>query len=269
MKKLLMLTAVIAAAIAVRAEVTPIDGENGVGFVDVTVPTTENGIKVLSVPFEACLGSGAAGVLSHLVSTNGMKSAASNPADADQLVVLTTNANGLAVYYYYWHKTGFGWETNNTVRLGTGVPQEERPEPASAFKVSRGLGFWLKRASGASGDKLYVKGQVPTSSVPVTVMGGTNFTLIGLGALTTTNLNQVSASEWGTRYDGLTDGSDTLLVVTNANGSYITYTYWGEPANAWLDTKGNAPTVPILPGEGFWFLRRGAANLTFTPVVSK
>jgi hypothetical protein len=268
MKKLLMLTAVIATAIAVRAEVTPINGENGVGFVDVSVPTTENGIKVLSVPFEACLGSGVAGVLRDLVSTNGMKSAESL-VGADQLVVLTTNAQGQAVYYYYWYKTGYGWETNNTIRLGTGEPEVERPEDASTFKVARGLGFWLKRASGATGDKLYVKGQVPTSSSPVTVMGGTNFTLIGLGALTTTNLNQVSASEWGTRYDGLTDGSDTLLVVTNANGSYITYTYWGAPDNAWLDTKGNEPTVPILPGEGFWFLRRGAANLTFTPVVSK
>jgi hypothetical protein len=270
MKKLLMLTAVIAAAIAVRAEVTPIDGENGVGFVDVTVPTTATGIKVLSVPFEACLGSGAAGVLSDLVSTNGMKSA-STPADADQLVVLTTNAAGQAVYYYYWHKTGIGWETNNTVRLGTGVPQEEKPEAATNFRVARGLGFWLKRASGASGDKLYVKGQIATTSVPIMLDGGTNFTLIGLGALTTTNLNQVAAANWGSRYDGGGAGNmDKLLVVTNANGSYIQYIYLSS-ANKWVDTDrvDGEPQVAIQPGEGFWYQRRATSDLEFKPVVSQ
>jgi hypothetical protein len=274
MKKLLMLTAVLAAAVAVRAEVTPIDGENGVGFVDVSVPTAAGAIKVASIPFEACLGSGVSGVLSDLVSTNGMKSHGSDPGQADQLVVLTTNAAGQAVYYYYWHKTGFGWETNNTIRLGSGGPgteQVERPEAASAFQMARGLGFWLKRASGASGDKLYVKGQIATNSVPVMLVGGTNFTLIGLGALTETNLNQVAASTWANRYYGGVGNMDKLLVVTNnANGSYIQYIYLSS-AGKWVDVDrvDGEPQVAIQPGEGFWYLRRATSDLEFKPVVSQ
>jgi hypothetical protein len=269
MKKLLMLTAVIAAAVAVRAQVTPINSENGVGFVDVTVPTTATGLKILSVPFEACLGSGAAGVLSDLVSTNGMKSA-STPADADQLVVLTTNAAGQAVYYYYWHKTGIGWETNNTIRLGEEDPEVERPEAATNFRVARGLGFWLKRASGATGTKLYVKGQIATTSVPIMLDGGTNFTLIGLGALTPTNLNQVAADTWADRYYGGAGNMDKLLVVTNANGSYVQYIYLSS-AGKWVDVDqpDGEPQVAIQPGEGFWYLRRKASDLEFKPVVSQ
>ncbi|MBM4163574.1 MAG: hypothetical protein FJ222_03920 [Lentisphaerae bacterium] len=268
MKKLLMLTAVIATAIAVRAQVTPIDGDNDVGFISVPVPTT--GLKVLSVPFEACLGSGEAGVLSDLVSTNGMKGA-SSPADADQLVVLTTNEAGQSVYYYYWHKAGYGWETNNTIRLGEDTPEVESPEPASTFKVARGLGFWLKRASDATGTELYMQGQLATVSVPVMLDGGTNFTLIGLGALTTTNLNQVSAANWGSRYDGGGAGNmDKLLVVTNANGSYVQYIY-RQSLGKWIDVNqpDGEPQVAIQPGEGFWYQRRAVADLEFTPVVSE
>jgi hypothetical protein len=263
MKKLLILTAVIAAAVAVRAEVTPIDGENGVGFIQVTIPEGASQ-KILSVPFEACLVGGA-GMLSDVISTNGMK-ADSNPADADQIVVLTTNASGLAVYYYYWNKTGTGWETNHTVKLGGG-PTNVIPVVASNYPVARGLGFWLKRPAGATGTNLYIKGQIPTSSVPVTVMGGTNLTLIGLGAFAVTNLNDVAAANWGARYDsGTSAGADKLLVVTNANGAYATYYYWAAETK-WVDKLGIAPAVTIEPGAGFWYLRRGATDLTFKPVV--
>jgi hypothetical protein len=266
MKKLLILTAVIAAAVAVRAT-TVIQGENGVGFIEVTIPEGE-AQKILSVPFEACLVGGA-GMLSDVISTNGMKSA-ENPADADQIVVLTTNASGLAVYYYYWHKTGTGWETNLTVRLGGG-PTNVTPVVASNYPIARGLGFWLKRPSGATGTNLYMKGQIATNSVPIMLDGGTNFTLIGLGALTTTNLNQVAATNWGARYDGGGAGNmDKLLVVTNANGSYIQYIYKAS-SNKWVDVNqgDGEPQVAIQPGEGFWYQRRGASDLEFTPVVSQ
>jgi hypothetical protein len=264
MKKLLILTAVIAAAVAVRAEVTPIDGENGVGFIQVTIPEGASQ-KILSVPFEACLVGGA-GMLSDVISTNGMK-ADSNPADADQIVVLTTNASGLAVYYYYWNKTGTGWETNHTVRLGGG-DTNVIPVVASNYPVARGLGFWLKRPAGATGTNLYIKGQIPTSSVPVTVMGGTNLTLIGLGAFAVTNLNDVAAANWGERYTGGPGKMDKLLVVTNANGSYVQYLYM---SSKWIDVdQGNGePQIAIQPGEGFWYLRRGANDLEFKPVVSQ
>jgi|694.fasta_scaffold06665_17 hypothetical protein len=266
MKKLLILTAVIAAAVAVRAEVTPIDGENGVGFIQVTIPEGASQ-KILSVPFEACMsGPGAMGVLRDLISTNGLK-AAGNPAEADQIVVLTTNASG-PVYYYYWYKTGTGWETNQTVKLGGGETNVI-PVVASNYPVARGLGFWLKRPADATGTTLYMKGQIPTSSVPITLDGGTNFTLIGLGALTTTNLNQVSSDNWGTRYTGGPGKMDKLLVVTNANGSYVQYLYM---SSKWVDVDNQTdgePQIAIQPGEGFWYLRRGANDLEFKPVVSQ
>jgi hypothetical protein len=264
MKKLLILTAVIAAAVAVRAT-TVIQGSNGVGFIEVTIPVGPSQ-KILSVPFEACLVGGA-GMLSDVISTNGMKSAASNPADADQIVVLTTNAVGSPAYYYYWHKTGTGWETNHTVRLGGGETSNI-PVVASNYPVARGLGFWLKRPSGATGTTLYMKGQIPTSSVPVTVIGGTNFTLIGLGALGPVDIN-TNAVTWTGRYDGGVWGQDQVRIVTNfatASAPLEEYTFW-TPDNLWLTTAGTTNAVTINPGDGFWYLRRGGEDATFTPVA--
>jgi hypothetical protein len=260
MKKLLILTAVIAAAVAVRAT-TVIEGENGVGFIEVTIPEGESQ-KILSVPFEACMsGPGAMGVLRDLISTNGMK-AAGNPADADQIVVLTTNASG-PVYYYYWYKAGTGWETNHTVKLGGGETNIFAVA-ASNYPVARGLGFWLKRPDDAAGTNLYIKGQIPTSSVPVTV-SGTNFTLIGLGALEPVDIN-TNAVTWTDRHDGGALGQDQLRIVSD-DGVISTYTFWGAPDNLWLTPAGTTNTVTIKPGEGFWYLRRGTSDTTFTPVV--
>ncbi len=264
MKKLLILTVVIAAAVAVRAT-TVIQGSNGVGFIEVTIPEGASQ-KILSVPFEACLGG--VGMLSDVISTNGMMSSASNPADADQIVVLTTNASG-PVYYYYWHKTGTGWETNQTVKLGGGAGSTNIfAVAASNYPVARGLGFWLKRPSSATGTTLYMKGQIPTSSVPVTVMGGTNFTLIGLGALGPVDIN-TNAVTWTGRYDGGVWGQDQVRIVTNlvtAAAPLEEYTFWTSD-NLWLTPAGTTNAVTINPGDGFWYLRRGGADATFTPVA--
>lgn len=263
MKKLLILTAVIAAAVAVRAT-TVIQGENGVGFIEVTIPEGASQ-KILSVPFEACLGG--VGMLSDVISTNGMKSSASNPADADQIVVLTTNASG-PVYYYYWHKTGTGWETNHTVKLGGG-PTNVIPVVASNYPVARGLGFWLKRPSGATGTTLYMKGQIPTNSAAVDLPGNNTFTLIGYGALEPVDIN-TNAVIWTSRYDGGVLGQDQVRIVTNvatASAPLEEYTFWGDPDNLWLTTAGTTNAVIINPGDGFWYLRRGAGSATFKPVA--
>jgi len=261
MKRILTLMAVATAAGLALADPPVIEG-NGVGLVTVTVPTT--GSKILSVPFEKPLGSpGEAGVLSELIATNDLKGAAV-AADADQIVVLTTNAQGEAIYYYYWYKLGVGWETNKTIKLGDTNVVDIVPDPANAFALARGLGFWLVRASGATGTKLYITGQIPTNSAAVNLAGNNKFTLIGLGALDDRDINDAGVT-WTDRYDGAHLGQDSLRIVSDA-GVMSTYTFWGDPDNLSLTTAGTTNEVTIKPGEGFWYLRRGA-NTTFTPVV--
>jgi len=261
MKRILILMAAVTAAGLALADPPVIEG-NGVGLVEVTVPTT--GSKILSVPFEKPLGDpGQAGVLSELIATNDLKGAAT-AADADQIVVLTTNELGEAIYYYYWYKLDVGWETNKTIKLGGSSPEEIIPPPANVFALERGKGFWLVRAAGASSTKLYVTGQIPESSAAVDLRG-TNFTLIGFGALDNRDINDTGVT-WTGRYDGGALGQDQLRIVSDA-GVMSTYTYWGAPDYLWLTPAGTTNLVTIKPGEGFWYLRRDASATTFTPVV--
>jgi hypothetical protein len=262
MKKILILTAIIAAAGWVRAAVDPINGTNTVGYVTIGIAANATN-TIIGVPFEQCLGAGVSGMLSDLVSTNNLVHSGT-PAAADQLVVLTTNGTG-RVYYYYWLKTGMGWETNATYKLNGDVEVGVYPPPATNFPVARGLGFWLKRPAAAAVD-VYVKGQVPTNSVAVMLAGNTNLTLISLGNVTNLGLNAENIN-WGTRYAGVGvthKGQDKLMVITNGNGAYVTYYFSGVK---WVDQLGADPTVMIQPGQGFWYLRRGSSDLTFTPVV--
>jgi hypothetical protein len=261
MKRFLALTVVLAAGVGVRAGVVSIVSSNGVGFVGVAVPA-QSGVNLLSVPFEQCLSNGVPGVLRDLVATNGLVSHASDPALADQLIVLTAGG----VYFYFWHKTGTGWETNITTLIDGSGTNSVSPEPAASFDVARGTGFWLKRPGTPPAATLFMKGQVPVESVALSLPGNTNFTLIGLGALTATNLNSVAAC-WPDRFDGPGNhDSDKLLVVTNANGAYMTYYYYGDESK-WVDEDGGDPAITITPGMGFWYLRRKTSNLSFTPVV--
>jgi hypothetical protein len=265
MKRILILMAAVTAAGLVLAD--PVMEGNGVGLVVVTVPTT--GSKILSVPFEKPLGTtpGQAGVLSELIATNGLKGAAE--ADfADQIVVLTqTNVNSVLtnVYYYYWYKTDVGWTPHQTKVLGGPVEETITPPAANAFALARGKGFWLVRASGALGTKLYVTGQIPTSSAAVALPGNNAFTLIGFGALDDRDINNTGVT-WASRYDGGALGQDQLRIVSDA-GVMSTYTYWGATDNQWLTPAGTTNLVTIKPGEGFWYLRRDPSDTTFTPVV--
>jgi len=266
MNRILILMAVATAAGLALADSPVIEG-NGVGLVEVTVPTT--GSKILSVPFEKPLGTpGQAGVLSELIATNDLKGAA-NAADADQIVVLTqTNVSEVLtdVYFYYWYKTDVGWTPHQTKVLGGGVEETITPPDADEFELARGKGFWLVRASGASGTKLYVTGQIPTNSAAVNLAGNNTFTLIGFGALDDRDINDPEVT-WTSRYDGNAEykGSDQLRIVSDA-GVMSTYMYWAD-VQEWQNTQGVKIPVNIKPGEGFWYLRRGASDTTFTPVV--
>jgi hypothetical protein len=264
MKRSLILMAAVTAAGLALADPPVING-NSVGLVEVTVPTT--GSKILSVPFERPLGSAAQpGVLSELIATNGLKGA-ENAADADQIVVLTqanVGGNMTNVYYYYWYQADVGWMPHQTKVLGGNVVVITPPD-ADAFQLARGKGFWLVRPTGASGTKLYVTGQIPSSSASVTLKGNNTFTLIGFGALDNRDINDAGVN-WASRYDGGALGQDQLRLVSDA-GVMSTYTYWGAPDNLWLTPAGTTNTVTIKPGEGFWYLRRGTSDTTFTPVV--
>jgi len=265
MKKFLMLTVALAAAGLVRAQITPIDSTNSVGFISVPVTATGGGLDIIAVPFEGCLGS--LGMLSDLVSTNGLV-CSDTAGTADQLIVLTTNAAG-PIYYYYWAKAGTGWETNKTTVLGGTTTNVVSPA-ATNFSIARGMGFWIKRVGTVPEGltNLYMKGQIPISSQAIELRGNTNLTLISLGNLDPIALNDATIN-WGTRYPGNGFAEmDKLLVVTNANGAYVEYFYHTNDGGKWYTHSPLAQvTVINNPGYGFWYVRRSTNNLTFTPVV--
>jgi hypothetical protein len=262
MKKFLVLTAAWVAAGLLRADITPIEGANNVGFITVSSVTN---LAIISVPFEQCLGSGTSGMLSDLVSTNGLISHASDPTASDQLVALTTNESGATVYYYYWLKTGAGWTTNVTTLINKTQTNAFSSPLASAFPVSRGIGFWLVRPAGAPSVDLFLKGQIPTSAPAVALKPG--LSLIGLGALAGKGVND-PAINWGDRYDGGgATNMDKLLVVGPGGSSLATY-YFSAASNKWLNANRSEATATIDAGYGFWYQRRGSTtNQTFAPVV--
>jgi len=269
MKKLLLLSVALAAAGLIRAAITPVDSTNNAGFISVSVPgnSLSNVLNIISVPFEQCLGNGSAGMLSDLLSTNGLIAHATDPASSDQLVVLTTNTSGQAIYYYYWFKSNVGWATNNTTILSGTVTNITSPD-ATNFPLARGLGFWIKRPIGAVATNVVMKGQIPSASQPLTIKSG--LTLLGMGALGATNLN--AASAWGTRCAGSgLSGMDKLIVVKNDGAGAMTYYYYhATPTPGWYthypETPGPTLTnVTIEPGYGFWYFTTNAT--TFTPVV--
>lgn len=270
MKKLLLLTAALAASGLAHAEVTPIDSTNNVGFIAVTIATN---LTIIAVPFEKCLpgGSGTPGMLSDLVSTNGLigTDAIGNAALADQLVVLTTNADG-PIYYYYWLKNGTGWSTNNTTVLG-GTTTNVTSLDATNFPISRGLGFWIKRpTSVTTTTNLYLQGQIPTISSQLTIKPG--LTMISMADLSGKSLND-PAIGWGTRSpgNGFT-GMDRLIVVSNDGSGAMNYYYYHEGGSfgtlgKWCThSPGPTEAVNIIgSGYGFWYCTTNST--TFTPVV--
>jgi len=270
MKKILVLLAALTVVGAARATMSPILGDEDVGIIATSAPGFEsaNGIQILAVPFAKCMGNGAGTkvMLSDLVSTLNLtaQSNAEAKGSADQLIVLTTY-NDAPIYYYYWLKLDNGakvWSKMNMTLLD-GTPSEITPVEASAFEVARGEGFWLKRPVGATTTTLYLKGQVATANDTVAIEPGLN--LMSLGAVTNCALNS-AAINWGTRTGGSTP--DKLLVVDpNGSGSWVQYIYNN---GKWLEQSGEEfveTTATVAPGQGFWYVRRGTSDMTFTPVA--
>ena len=273
MKHAVFVVAVLAAVGLARADIQPITGFNAVGFAAVNAPGGAN--TIITVPFEQCFGQGWSGALNDLVATNGLTSHASDPAQADQLVVLTTNETGL-VYYYYYCRTGQGWIAITTEQImPDGSTQTLSPPAANDFFVARGLGFWIKRVASA-GSTVYVKGQVATAKQATDIQPGLN--LVGYSALAPFTLNG-SGIDWtgANGANGISSETDKILVC-NGDGSFSTYyyfikragssSYYDQFTNQWVESTSTGPALPsrtLSAGQGFWYHRRGAGSFEFHP----
>jgi len=270
MKKILIVSLTLAAAGWVSAQIQPIAGSNEVGFSTVAAAAGDN--QIITVPYVACMAVDGAVALADLVSINGLVSHASDPAAADQLVVMV-DVSGNLRYYYYWLQSEIGWTGIDTeVKHPDGTTSVVTPPAASAFEVARGLGFWLKRVAG-SANAVYVKGEVSTSNPSTAIAAGLN--LVGYGSAAALDLNAVSwTGAYGNSTSGNTAHSDKIIVI-NADGTMQNYYYFVCPAgwppayqdlsNKWIDQNYAVASVPVPAGQGFWYLRRGTGSFNFQP----
>jgi len=271
MKKILMITLALAVAGLVKGDIQPLEGSNAVGFSAVAAAAGDD--QIITVPFVACLDNDSAVFLADLVSTNGLVAHASDPASADQLIVMTFNSGlGKLVYYYYWLDNAAGWTAIETTLVEDGSTTVITPPAAGAFDVARGLGFWLKRVATSEND-VYVKGEVSGSNPSTAIVEGLN--LIGYGTAAELNLNAVSwTGAFGNSTTGNTADSDKIIVI-NSDGSMQEYFFFECPAGwpqAYLDLDGmwvksnyTLPSVNVTAGQGFWYLRRGTGSFDFKP----
>jgi len=274
MKKTLIVVAVLAATGLVRADVSSINSTNMVGYVAVANSVNQTN-TIITVPFEGCLSNGAAGFLADLVSTSGL-TAASNPAQADQLVVLTTDTHGL-VYYYYWLQAGQGWTATNTETVLPGGTNNitSVTTNANVFQISRGLGFWVKRVNpSANNAPVFVQGQVSTNIQSITVKPGLN--LVGFASPGSFSLNDFTWNGVYAPTSKVNTASNDHIMVVLPGGIVTNYFYFKQPPgiawakaaysnanNKWIDANFNPETDKIPAGQGFWYLRRGGTtNLT-------
>jgi len=267
MNKGWMTFAVVAAAGLVHAAMQPIAGTNVVGFVEIAAPAAEN--TIIAVPFEACLQAGVPGKLGDLVSTYGLTAHSSDPALADQLVVLTVD-EGSPAYYYYYNNAEAGWTAIATEQeMPDGSKKTLTPPAASAFDVARGQGFWIKRVAG-SGSAVYVQGQVSGAKQATSIGEGLN--LISYASLESFDLNAINWTG-AAGAGGISASTDRILVSKGDGSYYTTYHYYTggsktEFNGKWVSTTGTIalPAANIPAGQGFWYLRRsGNGAFTFKP----
>ncbi|MDD2601225.1 MAG: hypothetical protein PHO37_18720 [Kiritimatiellae bacterium] len=262
MKKILTVTLALAAVGWAQGAMAPITGSNEVGFS--TVPATAGATQIITVPYVACLSENAEVMLADLVSTNGLVSHASDPSNADQLIVMVDISGDLR-YYYYWLQSDVGWTgVETSVMHPDGTTSSVTPTAANAFAVARGKGFWLKRAA-TGGNAVYVKGEV-SGTTPVTPAITTGLNLVGYGTAAAVNINDVtwSGANGG---NGNTKTSDAIMVV-ESDGSLSHYYYFtapdGWPAayqelnGKWIKEDYSVANVTVPAGQGFWYLRRSA-----------
>jgi serine/threonine protein kinase len=254
----------------VHGDIQPIDSSNEVGFS--VVAATAGDDQIITVPYVACLDSNNPVSLEDLVSTNGLVAHASDPALADQVIVMTESGGNL-YYYYYWLKAGDGWTAITTeVKHPDGSTSSVTPPAASAFDIARGLGFWLKRVASSSSD-IYVKGEISSSNPSTSIAEGLN--LIGYGTAAALELNSASIS-WTGAYGGTgnTATSDKIIII-NSDGTMQNYYYFTCPAGwsaayqaldgKWIDESYVEATATVSAGQGFWYLRRGTGSFNFQP----
>ena len=270
MKKVLMITAAFAVAGLIHADIQPLAGTNVVGFTEIAAPGGSS--AVITVPFEACMTDGVPGMLSDLVSTYSLTSHSSDASQADQLIVLTTNATK-QVYYYYYNDTEDGWKAITSQQLmPDGTSEVQTPPAANTFAVSRGLGFWIKRVASAN-STVYVKGQVTSAKQATPISAGLN--LIGYAALESFSLND---KNWAGAAGavGLGAGTDQIIVSTGGGATTTYFYYVDDPGeddaqftNRWVKSTSTGlalPSANVPAGQGFWYYRAPAnGNFTFRP----
>ena len=201
-------------------------------------------------------------MLSDLVATNGLTGHATDKAQADQLVVLTTNTTAELIYYYYWLQNEVGWSVITTEQL---MPDGSRktltPPVASVFPVARGKAFWVKRVAGTE-NTVYIKGQVATAKQSTPIAKGLN--LVGVGSGESVSLNNDNLS-WSGAYGGTGNiTTSDKIIVCNSNGTFTHYYYYNPPespefsdlAGKWVTSGGAVADVNLNAGKGFWYLRQ-------------
>lgn len=278
MRKLLMAMAVAVAGMSF-AQIA-IDGENEVGFTAVAAAAGQN--TILAVPYRMCkhTGEDTAVMLNALVSTHSLKSDAVE-ADADQLIILSTNALGKQAYFYYYNKPVGGWTPVTAAQIqpdGSSVLID--PEVAGRLPLAHCQGFWIKRHSASGSNPVYLMGQLPTGTQTVAIKKNES-NLVGIiptgdEAIT---LNH-SGINWTGAHASSTKLTDSDSIVIMNNGISLTYYYFNpSPVPAgyeglvgkWVTKKYvEAPENVTLPkGIGFWYNRKPELGFSLSPHAEK
>jgi len=236
MKKLTaILLGTLIASSAALAQTNQVLSRNAVGYVKATAPAT-NGLTLLRIPFFS-FGTNITQVM------GGAMHGAAFPAQADQILKWRAGTNQSYVTYFkhntgQWRKTTEAFESPDTL------------EPGESFWV-------LNRR--VTNQFVYLMGEVPDQfsapTFPVDIDPGLQLISYSYPiAIAITNLglhtNAIKAA--------FPANADQIQMWVATSQTYRTYY---AHSTAWRRTTESVATTDIVePGEGMWYLRRGATS---------